>query len=257
MTRFQIRTLVRNLSVAGLAAVSFSGAAFGDSFLASFLGPGVQTPQGITTNFETFDSITPGSTQPFTTNFNGSSYTGTYSGDVNWNAANQFGGAGGTGTYPVTFTDSGYTLTLNKGANYFGLWISALDLGNVLQFFNNGTLVDSFTPADLIKLVGNCPGGAFCGNPNSSFLHDNASQQYAYVNFFDESGAFNTIVFSELNHLGGFESDNQAVAMLSAPPGGTPITTLPEPAMLAFSGLVFLAAYAGLKRLRRNYKRHY
>lgn len=248
------RTPVRSLFVAALAVVSFSGAAWGDSFYASYLAPGVTTPLGITTNYESFDTVTPGSTpSSFVTNFNGSSYTGTYTGSgLTWLAANEYGGAGGTGTYPEVYTSPGYTLSLNNSANYFGLWFSALDAGNLLQFYNNSTLVYSFTPADFIKLVGNCPGGDFCGNPNPGFLHDDSSQQFAYLNFYDENGAFNKIVFSENGGVGGFESDNHAVAMLTGPPGGTQITSVPEPAALSLAGLLFVGVYAGRARRRQR-----
>jgi hypothetical protein len=244
-------TPVRSLFVAALAVASFSGAAWGDSFYASYLAPGVTTPLGITSNYETFDTITPGSNpSSFATNFNGSSYTGTYTGaGLQWLGANQYGGAGGTGTYPEIFTSIGYTLTLDKSANYFGLWFSALDAGNLLQFYNNSTLVYSFTPADFIKLVGNCPGGKFCGNPNPGFLNADSSQQFAYLNFYDQTGTFNKIVFSEVSGAaGGFESDNHAVATLSGPPGGTQITTVPEPAALSLAGLLLIGIYAGRKR---------
>jgi hypothetical protein len=239
------------LSVAALVAVSFSGAAWGDSFYASYLAPGVMTPQGITTYFETFDSITPGSNlSSYVTNFNGSPYTGTYTGSgLQWVAANQYGGAGGTGTYPEIYTTTGYTLSLSAGVNYFGLWFSALDAGNLLQFYNNNTLVYSFTPADFIQLVGSCPGGKFCGNPNSQFLNADSTQQFAYLNLYDQTGTFNKIVFSEtIPADGGFESDNQAVAMLSTTPGGTQITNVPEPAALALAGLIFVGAYCGYRR---------
>ena len=201
--------------------------AYGDSFLASYLAAGVQAPQA-TANYETFSSITPGSAvSPFITNFNGSTYTGTYTGSVGWYAADQYGGAGGTSTYPETF--SGYSVVINPSANYFGLWFSALDVGNQLQFYRDNTLLYTFTPQDFIQLVGACPGTAFCGNPNSQFLGQNSGQQYAYLNFYDSDGLFNKIVFGESGG-GGFESDNHAVAVLSAAPGGTPINPTPEPA---------------------------
>lgn len=245
------RRPVRSLFAAALATVSFSGAALGDTFYASYLAPGITTPAGVTSNYETFNSITPGSAFSFTTNFNGSSYTGTYSGSGVWLAANQYGGSGGTGTYPEVFAGPGYSLTLNKAANYFGLWFSALDAGNLLQFYSNNTLVYSFTPADFIKLVGACPGGKFCGNPNPQFLHNDSGEQFAYLNFYDQNGTFNKVDFTE-GGGGGFESDNHAVALLSGPPGGTPITAAPEPGTLGLAGLGCFGFWLAIKRVRQT-----
>jgi hypothetical protein len=230
--------VARTALVCSLATLGM-GAASADTIQASFLAAGVQTPAGITTNYETFNSRPAGSGNGFTTNFNGSSYTGTYTGGITISAANQYGGAGGSGVFPTT--TSSYTLALNKSANYFGLWFSALDAGNQLQFYSNGSLVYSFTPADFISLVGECPGTGFCGNPNN---HQDGGEQFAYLNFYDPTGTFDSIVFSQISG-GGFESDNHAVAMLSAPPGGTIITPTPEPAtlgiMLAGGALVLVS----------------
>ena len=228
-----------------IGALTIAGASygFGDTITASYLAAGVQTPAGITTHYETF---TNASSHPFTTNFNGSSYIGTYSGGVTWQNANAYGGAGGTGKYPTT--SSSYTLTINTTANYFGLWFSALDAGNQLQFYRDRTLLYSFTPADFIGLVGNCPGTGFCGNPNN---HADPKEQFAYLNFYDANGAFNKVVFSQLTSA-GFESDNHAVAMLSGPPGGTVIPRAPEPATLG--AFLLGAGLIGLVQLRRRSK---
>jgi len=211
-----------------LGAIALIGAssAFGDSFRASYLAPGVQTPAGITSNYETFSSA---SSSPFVSHYNGSAYTGTYTGAV-WLGADQYGGAGGTGIYPETYTS--YTVTINPSVNYFGLWFSALDDHNQLQFYRGSTLVYSFTPTDFVNLVGSCPASAFCGNPNPQFSGQNRGQQYAYLNFYDTNGLFNKIVFSEPGGGGGFESDNHAVAVLTSAPGGTLISGSPEPGTL-------------------------
>jgi hypothetical protein len=166
--------------------------AWADSFTVTYLAPGVQTPTGITTNFETFDEPTFSGT----TNFNGSSITGTYSGPYQIRTADEFGGANGTGNFIATPDGGSYTLTLSQKVNYFGLWFSALDQGNELTFYNGATVVEKFSPTNYATLVGNCPGTAFCGNPNSNFLGQDGSQQFAYLNFFDMTGSFDTIVFT-------------------------------------------------------------
>jgi hypothetical protein len=169
---------------------------------------------------QNFDSSSGGS---ITTDFGTSNrIVGTYTGGLRVNNADQYGGAGGGGKYLVAFQSTGpYTLSLTTsggipGVNYFGLWFSALDDGNLLQFYRDNTLLYSFTPTDFINLVGSCPSSSgFCGNPNSNRLGQNSSQQYAYLNFYDPTNFFNKIVFSEPNGGGGFESDNHSVAYMN------------------------------------------
>lgn len=220
--------------------------ALADPLAISVLAPGVQTPAGITSFYETFDHVTP-SGGTLTTNFNGSSVTGTYTGDFTILAADAFGGAGGSNFISTTGNKGSYTLTLNKPVNYFGLWFSALDSGNNINFYNGKTLVDSFTPADFVALVGACPASTnpYCGNPNN---HLDAAEQFAFLNFYDSTGTFDKVVFDQ-DSTGGaqFESDNQTVASLSSPPGGSGPGVVPEPASLFLFGTGILGV-AGLFR---------
>jgi hypothetical protein len=227
--------------------------ALADTFNLSYLGPGVQTP-AVTNFYETFDSGFTG-----TTNFNGSPITGTYSGTYQIENADQYGGAGGAGQYIATGTGSSsvatYTLTLSAGVDYLGMWFSALDQGNNLYFYNNNTLVFTFSPSDYAQLVGACPTGApepnFCGNPNGNFNDQDANEQFGYLNFFDTNGTFNKIVFTEDPDTGNFESDNHAVANIDTTPGGTSLTptAVPEPSTFVL-GLTGLAGLAGTCRQR-------
>ena len=107
---------------------------------------------------------------------------GDYAGSLTRSSNFTYGGAGGSGYYP-TVTDDNYLLTLTTlgdvpGVNYFGLWFSALDGGNQLQFYEGSTLLYTFTPAMFQTLVGACPGSAFCGNPNNG---KDAGEQFADV----------------------------------------------------------------------------
>jgi PEP-CTERM motif len=220
-----------------------------DVFTVTQLGAGAETPVSTTTTFfETYTNpLGPGNT----TTFGGSTITGTYSGNFVINPADQFGGAGGTGNYIDTTTPGGqpgsYTLSLNAQVNYFGLWFSALDAGNILQFFDGTTLVDTFNASNYASLVGNCP-NAYCGDPSGAFAGQDSGQQYAYLNFLDTTGTFNTIVFTENPAVGQFESDNQAIAQGVTTIPGTPLTATPEPSTLLLLGTGILGAAGAIRR---------
>lgn len=176
----------------------------------------------------------------------------TYSG-LTVSAANEYGGAGGSGSF-ATVSNGSYTLNLStsgglSGVNYFGLWFSALDAGNDLKFYEKNalgqeTLVYEFTPTLFESLVGSCPksSNAFCGNPNSNYSGDDSGEQYAYLNFFDTTGYFDEIVFTESTSA-GFESDNQTVGYIDPiTASGTVIGATPEPGsfVLLATGLLAL-----------------
>ncbi|MGO9229289.1 MAG: PEP-CTERM sorting domain-containing protein [Bryobacteraceae bacterium] len=228
---------------------------------------------------ETFTSVTLPTTTSgnFTTNFESGSdlyystgaptatITGTYqlgSSDTGSpltdHAADQYGGAGGTGNYPelldtATSAES-YTLTLTDtgllGVNYFGLWVSALDAGNQIQFYDGTTLVYTLSPAAIEAAVGGCTvAGGYCGNPNTGTFHNqNPDQQYVFLNFYDVTGYFTSITFTETLAApsSGFETDNQTVAYISSiVPIGTVFT--PEPGSFVLLSLGTLALI-GLRR---------
>jgi hypothetical protein len=143
--------------------------------------------------------------------------------------------------------------SLASGINYFGFWLSALDSGNIVTFLRSGLPVFEFTPTNLISLLGACPNAlnAFCGNPNPPFLGGNAGELYAFLNFTDDSGTFDRIVFTENPTVGGYESDNHTVGFVTGS-SGTPIPT-PEPMTAALLG-AGLAGFALSKGYRRTWR---
>ena len=129
--------------------------------------------------------------------------------------ANQYGGApkaDGTGAtrYAVQSTSSGLggvgktTLSLNQSSSYFGLYWSAGDSANALDFYNGKNLVASFTTANLMSKLPS----SYNGNPDSSFKGQDANEKFGFINFIGSAGtSWDSIVFSN-NYSSGFESDN-------------------------------------------------
>ncbi len=239
--------LGKKITVAAhIAAVTLglsTKAALADSFNITYLGAGVQTPTGITAFYTTFDKTTSTGSS-LVTHYQGSPITGTYSGDFAVVNADQYGGAGGSGKYITTPQAGTDTLTLSQGVNYFGMWFSALDAGNQLQFYSKGQLVLTYTPADFIAAVGACDGSnPYCGNPNNG---QDSGEQFAYLNFYDLNGTFDQIDFTQIGG-GGFESDNHAAAqVVGGVFVGTSLTQTPEPSsfMLLGTGVFGIAGVA-------------
>lgn len=208
----------------------------------TYLAATVQTPNFTTTcgsatscfyGTETFANWAGGAFnstfQTGTSNFNATNYiNGAYSagGDVNWTRApaDQYGGANGTLPYPELFGRTApvdaYTLTLTHsanipGVNYFGIWITAIDAKNGIQFYNNGQLIYSFGSTDLQTALGACNlTNLYCGNPTLPFKGQNPNELYAYINFFDTVGYFDQVIL--YNPAGqGLESSNHAVAFIN------------------------------------------
>ncbi len=199
---------------------------------------------------ETFDSLAAGALPSgYVSTFpSNGPITGTFTGNGQIHNPDQYGAAGGTGKYLAVTPSNPVTLTLNQGVNFFGLWFSALDSTNTISFYNGSTFIYSFGASQFQALVGNCPSGSFCGNPNSNFLGLNNNQQYAFLDFAATGGTFDKVVISEGNS-GNFEADNETVGFVSnIRPTGTSLT--PEPGGLAFIGAGVLTACFGLRRLK-------
>ncbi|CAN5862691.1 hypothetical protein BH11VER1_BH11VER1_19930 [soil metagenome] len=94
------------------------------------------------------------------------------------------------------------TLSLNTPSSYFGLWWSAGDAKNVLDFYSGETLLAEFTTSNLLSSLP----ADYRGNPRNRSL--DSSEPFAFVNFFgDTNTAWDRIVFRN-NGSSGFESDN-------------------------------------------------
>lgn len=94
------------------------------------------------------------------------------------------------------------TLTLNTDSSYFGMWWSAGDSKNVLDFYNGDTLVSEFTTANLLSVLPL----DYLGNPRNRSL--DSGEPFAFINFLgDQNTAWDRIVLRN-NGSSGFESDN-------------------------------------------------
>lgn len=96
------------------------------------------------------------------------------------------------------------TLTLNTPSSYFGLYWSAGDPYNVLDFYNGNNLVAHFTTANLMNKLPS----SYNGNPDSLYLGQDRNEKFGFINFMGSAGtSWNSVVFSNLGSS-GFESDN-------------------------------------------------
>jgi hypothetical protein len=232
-----------------IIAAGSTTAAHANSWTLTYELPGIQSSSAtfFSSGVETFDSRTVGTSQSFSSNFGGTSYTGSYAG-VQIKAADQYGGAGGTGRYAVNFTGAVTVLTLNQDVNYFGYWLSALDAGNVVTFFDGTTQVGQFNAGTVFgsAVTGN---SSYYGNPNSPFLGFNSVEPYAFVNFYATGSAdkFNKIIFSETQANSGYESDNHTIGIYKDISG---IPVVPEPSswLLFLSGALVLGLRGSIKR---------
>ena len=163
-------------------------------------------------------------------------------------AADQFGGAGGTGRYFSVGTQSGATsatLTLSNPAAYFGFWWSAGDPYNSISFLSQGRTVATFTTASAFGSLSS----AYLGNPNNT--SQNSGQKYAYFNLFGTNGStIDQVVFSNANTASGFESDNWSVSStpISGPYPGYVVVAEPGSMVLMGIGSVGILVVVWRKR---------
>ncbi len=203
---------------------------------------------------ETFDALGKVWGQTLKTDFGtGGAITGVYT-NLDTLPADQYGGAGGKGSYAVTFSAKGYTLDLStsiaSGVNYFGYWLSALDRGNVVSFYEKEKLLYTFNPADVLgglALSGNA--AQYYGNPNAAYAGKNRGEPYVFVNFFNDGGSFDRVHFQESPAWGGYESDNHSVGHFLNKGTSISVTgAVPEPAVWAMLMIGFTMVGAAARR---------
>jgi len=221
MARWQKAGKVMLIPLAGLATPALA-------VVVTYEKPGEQNSSATFTlvGVETFDSVKTGADKKFKTDFGtGGAIRGSYR-DVQVDAANVYGSAGGSGNHAVTFTTSGYSLDLQTrldgGVTYFGYWLSALDSRNQVTLLSGGKEIFVFAPAAVLNAVGDKPG--YFGNPNAGFAGQNKGEPYVFVNFFSDV-AFDQVKFSQRSGGGGYESDNHSVGQWITQSGGI----VPEP----------------------------
>jgi hypothetical protein len=161
-------------------------------------------------------------------NFAGQSSIGTYSPAV-VRSADSFGGANGTAY--MTVHETGLiagapvqtTITFTSEQRYFGLWWSAGDPHNVLEFFHGTQLLFDFTTAKVITFLDEKVNPAiradYFGNPNLPLMANgqrrNVGEPYAFLNFFADPNnpvvTFDKVILTNDGPT-GFESDNHTIA---------------------------------------------
>lgn len=250
----------RVVTLAAIASVSVVSAASGAVVISYAEAPGDQVSQVPNTSVFDFNSLSVGVHDNVTW-----AGVGTYD-KLSILAADEFGGAySGTGTantnYSVQSASANLgavkktTLTLNAPHAYFGLWWSAGDNENVMDFYNGSTLVAHFTTATLPAKLPK----TYFGNPTAAFIGQDKTEPFAFLNFFGANGTtWNKIVFTN-SGSSGFESDNHTdrVDPVTGPlPGivfasvdGNVIQYVPEPATL---GCMFAASAMLLVRKRQK-----
>ena len=182
--------------VLALMTVGESSIFGASSMVVTYEVAGVMTSPVLSSYTYDFNSIGTGSKSNIS--WTGWGGTGTFS-SVKVNPPDQYGGANNS-NYAFSSDSTQTTLALSTRVSYFGIWWSAGDSGNILDFYSGATKIFTFTSSVLDGLS-----TSYNGNPNSAFRGQNSSQKYAYINFFVQSGEQIDKVIARGSN---FESDN-------------------------------------------------
>jgi hypothetical protein len=68
---------------------------------------------------------------------------------------------------------------------------------------------------------------AYFGNPNPAFQGQNSGQPHAFINFYDTTGTFDEVDFTQ-NMIGGYESDNHTVGFFTRSEASRPLSLNPQ-----------------------------
>lgn len=144
--------------------------------------------------------------------------------------------AGDTSSYLTVGTSDGTPVYINLSgpANYFGFYAGSLDIYNLVEFFMNGALVDSFDGAQINSIA--FPGQTAAGN----------RAEAQYVDYFPSvllngksvPAFFDRIRISSAGN--SFETDNHAFGL-------APIA-IPEPGWLSLFGMGSLLIFSFLRK---------
>lgn len=251
--------LIKSAIISGVALslATATRPAMASSFAITVEDPGVQNANLsnlVNAHVQTFDGLKQGFSEAGFQWNEGTTKIGTYTNTLIENA-DQYGGAGGKGQYfDVDTSRSGKgqtysTLKLDTPQSYLGLWWSAGDINNKLEFISKGQVVESLTTQDVVSYLSKIPNAkSYMGNPTQKFNGQDNWEPFAFLNFYDVGGTFDEVKFSNVGGT-GFESDNHTIATSYKKITGNVVKSVPESSsVVGVLAVAFVGASSVLKR---------